>query len=57
MYIKITKNKRGNAYLHILAQNGHLFLLKTDSNSCAKRTAILAESGHGFLRKTDSRPL
>jgi len=40
--------------LNILEQNGHPFLLKTDSNSCEKRTAIPAEFGHGFLRKTDN---
>lgn len=46
-----------NNWMHILDQNGHSFLIKADSNSCAKRTAIPAESGHGFLLKTDSRPL
>jgi len=39
--------------LHILAQNGHHFLLKTDKVSCAKRTHIPVENGQGFLTKAD----
>ena len=39
--------------LHILAQNGHPFLLIPDTDSCAKRTAVLAENGQGFLLKAD----
>jgi hypothetical protein len=29
--------------------------LKTDKDSCVKRTAIPVENGQGFLKKTDSR--
>lgn len=42
------------AKVHILAQNGHPFLLKTDTLSCRKRTAIPEQNGHGFLRKADT---
>ena len=48
-FLKVTND------MHILEHNGHGFLLKADSTSCAKRTAIPAENGQGFLRKADSR--
>jgi len=40
--------------VHNLAKNGHQFLLKTDTLSCRKRTAIPEQNGHGFLRKADT---
>jgi predicted ATP-dependent endonuclease of OLD family len=39
--------------MHILEQNGHSFLRKTDRNSCLIRTWILAESGQPPLLKAD----
>ena len=50
------ENWKSTGQVQILAQNGHPFLSKADSNSCGKRTVIPAENGHGFLLKADSRP-
>src|SRR5690554_3802795 len=44
-----SSNKTG--LVDAIPQNGHLFLLKVDSSSRAKRTLIPVEKGQGFLRK------